>query len=182
MVLGLISQGYRYGHELDKVIEERNMRLWSKLTRVAMYKALTRIREKGWVKANTEKEGKQPERIVYTLTESGKEALKSLVAEELASNELMEFHISIPVSFLYILPPAEVIIHLEKRKKFLVQLLERISLIEDIDNCNVWGKRANGKLIHGYYRLEVQWLEWLISELNGKPTSASDDEEGKWSL
>lgn len=174
MVLGLLNQGYRYGHELDKVIEERNMRLWSKMTRASMYQALARIKEKGWVETDTEKEGKQPERTVYTLTDAGREALKSMVAEGLASNELMEFRISIPVSFQYILPPHEAVSQLEKRKKVLSQLLDRFPPIPE-KNSSYIGRRANIKLIRGYYQMEMDWLEWLISELKEQETDIDNN-------
>ncbi|HEX3046162.1 MAG TPA: PadR family transcriptional regulator [Bacillota bacterium] len=168
MVLGLISQGYRYGHELDKVIEERNLRLWSKITRVSLYQALIRLKKKGWVATTTEREGKAPERNVYTLTESGRAALVKMVSESLASNEPMEFLISIPVSFLYLLPSDQAIAQLEKRQKTVAQILGKIPVVQEDDH---FGRKANVKLIGGYYQMELQWLEWLISELKGNGES-----------
>lgn len=164
MVLGLLYRGCRYGHEIDKAIEERNMRLWSKITRVSMYKALARIKEKGWAQTSIEKEGKLPERTVYTLTDAGIEALKNMVSEGLASNEIIDFRISIPVSFMSMLPPLEAINQLNKRKKMVLELLEDIQATTEEDNPFL-GKIANRKLIRGYYNMELEWIEWLILEL-----------------
>lgn len=164
MVLGLLNQGCRYGHELDKVIEEHNLRIWSKMTRASMYQALARIKEKGWVETDVEKIGKSPERIVYTLTNAGREALKNMLLEGLASDEFMDFRISVPISFLYTLPPQEAIAQLEKRKGARAKMLAKFPPNSASDK-KFTGQKANVKLILGYYQMEIEWLEWLISEL-----------------
>ncbi len=165
MVLGLLNQGRRYGHELDKVIEERHMRAWLKITRASMYQALARIKEKGWVNTSVEKIGNYPERTIYKLTDSGKKALNKMILDGLASDDFMEFHISVPISFIYTLPPQDAVIQLKKRKNSRVELLEKLPKDAENDDEKTLGERANIKLIVSYYKMELEWLEWLISEL-----------------
>ncbi len=56
MVLGLLKEGYRYGYELDKVLEERKMRYWANISRKSIYLALQRMTKKaGWKQIHTKK-------------------------------------------------------------------------------------------------------------------------------
>lgn len=164
MVLGLLNQGYRYGHELDKVVEERKMRLWTKMTRASMYQALTRLEKKGWVESSTEKNSKMPERKVYILTEAGNEALKNMIFEGLVSDEIMELNICVPISFLYTLPSDDAILQLRKREQAISQLLRDIPFINEEED-DYLGRKANAILIRKCYETQLQWLNWLINEL-----------------
>lgn len=167
MILGLINQGYKYGHELDKVIEERQLRLWTKITRVSIYQALDRMKKKGWVESHTEKEGKMPERNIYSLTDVGEKALRDMIMQGLATSEYMEFNISIAVSFLSAIPTNEAVSQLEKRKVVVSQALKEFPPVNEEDNTHL-PRKANLKLLRGYYEMELKWLEWLISELELK--------------
>ncbi|TWH56996.1 putative transcriptional regulators [Desulfitobacterium sp. LBE] len=164
MVLGLLYQGCKYGHEIDKVVTERHMRIWSKLTRASMYQALTRIEEKGWAKTTVEKDGNFPERKMYMLTDTGEKALKAMLHEGLASSEYVEFKISIYISFIYVLPPQEAIEQLTKRLKARMELMNTLPALSDEDDKRI-GKKANHRLIKGYYQLEIEWLKSLLAEL-----------------
>lgn len=167
MILGLINQGYQYGHELNKVIEERQLRLWTKITRASIYQALARLSKKGWVESRTERVGKMPERTIYSLSDEGSKALKNMIVQGLATNEYMEFNISISVSFLSIISPYEAISQLEKRKVVVSQALKEFPIVDEEDNTHL-PRKANLKLLRGYYEMELKWLEWLISELELK--------------
>ncbi|WP_018305330.1 PadR family transcriptional regulator [Desulfitobacterium hafniense] len=164
MVLGLLHQGCKYGHEIDKVVTERHMRIWSKLTRASLYQALTRIEEKGWAKATIERDGNFPEKKTYMLTDAGKEALNAMLNEGLASSEFIEFKLSIYMSFAYVLPPQEAIEQLTKRLNARIELMNTLPALTSEDDKRI-GKKANYKLIKGYYELEIECLNTLIADL-----------------
>jgi DNA-binding PadR family transcriptional regulator len=164
MVLGLLHQGCRYGHEIDKVIEQRHMRVWSKLTRASLYQALARIEEKGWAKVAVEKDPGFPERRMYQLTANGEEALRSMLRDGLASMEPMEFKISIYISFIYLLEPEEAIEQLTKRLNARIEMVDSLPELKDEDMDKL-GKPTNHELICGYYNLEIEWLRRLIDRL-----------------
>lgn len=178
MVLGLLNEGYRYGYELDKVLEERHMRYWAKLSRKSIYLALQRMTKKGWVEADTRKEGEMPVQTVYSLTSAGKERLEEMVAEGLGSQELVKFENSIPMAFLYILPPDEAIARLRLRREWLSQFVEQIPSQELDRNPEIrLGKRANIRLLRAHYEMEIEWLDWVVSELAKEKNRRDKGEE-----
>ncbi|MDR2197138.1 MAG: PadR family transcriptional regulator [Coriobacteriales bacterium] len=178
MVLGLLSQGYRYGHELDKVVEERRMRLWSKLTRETLYQALKRIEGKGWAVAATEKEGERPSRTTYTLTEKGQQSLRDMVADGLASQEVTNFDICVYVGFLYLLEPQDAIAQLRNRRASREAIVASIPETWTAENLP-FGKRMNSKLIKSYYQMEIDWIDDIISDLKNHVAESIRDTEAR---
>lgn len=167
MVLGLLNEGFTYGHELDRVLDERSMRYWTKLTRKSIYLALKRMTEKGWVESRTEKKGNMPEQKLYSLTEKGKTKLQEMVEEGLASTELVRFDYSIPIALMYVLPQPVAIEKLALRREWLRNFLSEIPPVENDENPELWiEERANVRLLRSYYSMEFEWLNWVINELH----------------
>lgn len=172
LVLGLLSQGYRYGHELDKVYQRRHMDLWTKTTRVSMYQALARMEKKGWVSMQLEKVGNFPERKVYSLTSEGEKMLEEMVAEHFSSADLMTFDVCMALNYFQVLPTEKTIACLQERLTARRQLLETLPVYEDeeaaCDEEKAFSKKHNLALVRGYYMLEVAWLENLIDDLRAR--------------
>lgn len=83
-VLGLICEGFRYGYELDKVIEERNMRQWTEIAFSSIYYVLKRLEKKGLINSGTEQVSGRS-RKVYSVTAQGEAAMKEKVLELVSS-------------------------------------------------------------------------------------------------
>ncbi|MFS0726981.1 PadR family transcriptional regulator [Paenibacillus sp. 1P07SE] len=169
MVLGMLNEGYRYGYQLDQAMEERKMRYWANVSRKSIYLALQRMADKGWIEANTHQDGNMPSQKVYTLTTAGKDKLEAMVYEGLASQELVKFDYSIPIAFIELLPPDEALIQVKKRYDWVAHFLEKIPSTGDArDRPETLGKRANLRLLGAHYRMEMEWLDWLASELTDR--------------
>lgn len=165
LVLGLIHSGAEYGHEIDKTMEEMNIRLWTKTNRATIYQALKRIEKKGWVTVHIEKVGNMPDRKNYQLTKEGEEALRQMVSEGLASEDIVTFEYLVTIGWLEVLPKDDVIAKIAKRKSFVKEIIEQYDSSE-IDDADIYiGRRANVKFLHSYYEMELEWLEWLTNEL-----------------
>ena len=83
-VLGLICEGFRYGYELEKTIEERNMRHWTEIAFSSIYYILKRLEKNGLITSGTELVSGRS-RKVYNVTPQGKAEMKSKV-QDLISN------------------------------------------------------------------------------------------------
>lgn len=165
LVLGLLHSGARYGHEIDKYMEQMKLRYWTKTNRATIYQTLQRVEKKGWVKSAIESAGNMPSRKVYTLTPEGTKALQDMVAAGLASREMVTFDYSIAVGWLEVLPPSLVMEQVMQRKTFVDSILLELSQ-EDTANKDIYlGRRANVKFLKAYYEMESKWLEWLLQEL-----------------
>lgn len=170
LVLGFLSQGYHYGHEIEKLYKQRNMHLWLKVTRASIYQALDRIEKKGWARMTLEKSGNFPQRKVYTLTGAGQQAFQEMIREGLGADELLEFKLSMYFSFMDALPTDDVIVQLNKRRQQRLALLAAIPEVipEEIqfpDDPKSFVRRHNVALVRGYYQLELQWLESLMADI-----------------
>jgi DNA-binding PadR family transcriptional regulator len=78
-VLGMLSRGRTYGHELMKLVRISHADRWVSLSEKHVYYVLRKLAHKGWVTETEEREGALPARRVYELTRAGREALLSLL-------------------------------------------------------------------------------------------------------
>jgi DNA-binding PadR family transcriptional regulator len=169
IVLGLLNEGYRYGYELDKVLDERSMRYWNNLSRKSIYLALNRMTNKGWIEASEYKSNNMPVQTRYTLTDAGKNKLVEMVSEGLGSQEFVKFSYSVPMSFIYMLPAKEAIRQVKKRREWLEKFISQIPSRDIDENSEIpLGKRANIKLLRSHYHMELEWIDWVIDELKKK--------------
>lgn len=166
LVLGLLHEGFRYGHEIDKVVDERHIRLWARISRVSIYQVLDRLADRGWADAQVERVGSAPDRMVYTLTPAGLERLTQLVTDGLASQEPVRFDYDVPLSQLDVLPLDDVVDLLERRRA-AVQALR--ASVERAARERAPSARVGGQALirhaRDFYRMEEAWLDGLISEL-----------------
>lgn len=170
LVLGLIRSGAKYGHEIDKRLDEWQIRLWNRTNRATIYKVLQRMEKKNWISSDLEKIGNYPERKVYSLTSEGERALQKMVAEGLASKEIVQFEQSVWIGFMEVLPPSLVAQQIKRRRSYVRNLLEQFPLEEDLEpNCYL-GKKANIKFLRSYYQLELEWLDWILEEMRKDET------------
>ncbi len=81
IVLGMIKKKPQSAYELQKNIEYRNISRWVKISTPSIYKKVIKLEEKGYLISETQKNGKMPEKTIYSLTESGEEKFLSLMEE-----------------------------------------------------------------------------------------------------
>ena len=81
IVLGMIKKKPQSAYELQKNIEYRNISRWVKISTPSIYKKVIKLEEKGYLISETQKNGKMPEKTIYSLTKSGEEKFLSLMEE-----------------------------------------------------------------------------------------------------
>lgn len=87
VLLGLLGDGPRHGYELTQEIEDMRVRTWARISPATVYRGLRRLEEQGRLEAETEREGRRPERTVYRLSSAGEDHLRRLVREALRSDQ-----------------------------------------------------------------------------------------------
>lgn len=161
MVLGLIAEGIRYGYELNKTLEERGMRYWTRLSKKGIYLVLQQLARDGYITAKTEHT--TPAKITYTITNKGRAHLKSMVAAGLASQQITTFDYTVPVALLSVLPKDTALRQIRERRAWLTTFVQDIP--PENTTPNTLGKRANIRFLRQHYTLEIEWLTWLETEL-----------------
>ncbi|MDD3335659.1 MAG: PadR family transcriptional regulator [Eubacteriales bacterium] len=81
IVLGMLKDQALSAYDIQKLVEYRNISKWVKISTPSIYKKVIQLEEKGYIIGNTVKEGKMPEKAIYTLTETGKREFDQLMLE-----------------------------------------------------------------------------------------------------
>lgn len=108
-ILGLLCQGFRYGYELEKVIEERKMRFWTEIGFSSIYYVLKRLENKELIQSTVENVEGKPSRRVYNVTEKGHKAMKEKVKHVLSTNKKLISPFDLGIAYHFLLEPEEVL-------------------------------------------------------------------------
>lgn len=79
IVLGILKRDSLSAYDIQKLVEYRNISKWVKISTPSIYKKVIQLEEKGYIIGNTVKEGKMPEKVVYSLTSEGSEEFENLM-------------------------------------------------------------------------------------------------------
>lgn len=79
IVLGILKRESLSAYDIQKLVEYRNISKWVKISTPSIYKKVIQLEEKGFIKGNIVKEGKMPEKAVYSLTGTGEKEFESLM-------------------------------------------------------------------------------------------------------
>ena len=79
--LGILTKEPMGAYDIQKLVEYRNISKWVKISTPSIYKKAIQLEEKGLIKGEIVKEGKMPEKAVYSLTEAGEKEFEKLMLE-----------------------------------------------------------------------------------------------------
>lgn len=79
IVLGMLKKESLSAYDIQKLVEYRNISKWVKISTPSIYKKVIQLEEKGFIKSNMIKEGKMPEKAVYSLTDAGEREFETLM-------------------------------------------------------------------------------------------------------
>ncbi|HAP21899.1 MAG TPA: PadR family transcriptional regulator, partial [Lachnospiraceae bacterium] len=79
--LGMLKRESLSAYDIQKLVEYRNISKWVKISTPSIYKKVIQLEEKGLITSRMEKEGKMPEKAVYSLTDAGNEEFEKLMFE-----------------------------------------------------------------------------------------------------
>ena len=81
IVLGMLKKEPMGAYDIQKLVEYRNISKWVKISTPSIYKKALQLEEKGFIKGTIVKEGKMPEKAVYSLTDAGSKEFERLMLE-----------------------------------------------------------------------------------------------------
>ena len=81
IVLGMLKNEPLSAYDIQKLVEYRNISKWVKISTPSIYKKVIQLEGKGLITSHTEKEGKMPEKAVYSLTAEGEKEFEKLMLE-----------------------------------------------------------------------------------------------------
>jgi len=126
VLLSLLAERPMHGYEANSELERRQVRDWAAISRPQVYYSLDKLSRLGMVRPADSSEPQQgPERRVFSTTSRGRDALASSLEREdwARQRERPQFLTWMALSWLA--RPGVVSQQLERRRKFLVDQLER---------------------------------------------------------
>lgn len=81
IVLGILKKESLSAYDIQKLVEYRNISRWVKISTPSIYKKVIQLENKGYITGSIVKEGKMPEKAVYTLTDAGEVEFEKLMME-----------------------------------------------------------------------------------------------------
>jgi len=99
LFLGLLKDGPKHGYEIKRLIEDELFQFVG-LKIKSIYYPLKKMEKLGLVKKDIGREGKWPEKFVYSLTPKGANIFSHLITESFISIERPYFNIDLSLYFL----------------------------------------------------------------------------------
>ena len=165
-LVGLLCEGPKHPWQIEKDVQERDMRFWTDLSQSTIYKQL-RLLEKAKLVTCREEVHDGRLRKVYSVTTSGRRALLARLRDFLGEPQHLKWRVDLALYNLDLLPKKHA---LERLRTYRTKLVESIALYRDIEACMKTGGcsphqlavvRRPVHLLEG----EIRWVDEFTGEL-----------------
>lgn len=178
-ILGsLAERGPMHGHQLRLLAEQEHTHLWTDITVGGIYGAMKRLADEGKIgRVRTERAGHRPERQIYDITTTGREALRSMSSETLRSFALRPDPFDLALTRLdpASLPALEVTLHARRDAIIAAMSAHRVNLSRAAPHLTV---AETHTMTHQRFRLQAE-LDSLDAVLNDLPAILTDEHSRK---
>ena len=99
LFLGLLKDGPKHGYEIKRTIEE-DLAPFVGIKIKSIYYPLKKMEKLGLIKKDIGREGKWPEKFVYSLTPKGEKIFEHMITDSFISIERPFFHIDLALYFM----------------------------------------------------------------------------------
>ena len=166
-LLSLLAQQPMYPYEMAQMLRARGKDKTIKINWGSLYTVVQNLQKYGFIEeVGTDREGRQPERTTYQITEQGMAELRDWLRELLSVPEDEPSPFMAALGEGGILPPAEVIELLTKR----LGTLDNVNTAQEAD-LKLWTERLpRVLLVEAEYQLamrlaEANWVRGLLREI-----------------
>jgi len=165
-VLGLICEGFRYGYEMEKVIEERNMRQWTEIAFSSIYYVLKRLEKKGLITSGAERVSGRS-RKVYAVTPQGKEEIKDKVRDLISNHHRVADPFDLGIGNMHNLTHEEIIAGLGSYTESLGEREQFFRGQLEVMEKSEWPPHIRGLVTRPLAMLDAErsWVVAYIEEL-----------------
>lgn len=186
-ILSLLTSAPRYGYEIRRVIEERQMNQWADISYGSIYPALQRMAKEGLVEAvGTSRTGNLPLRTSYRITKEGREDLLRLLRKAWAEPIFVSHPVDVALSFLNALPEEEVGVLLDARIATLTTYTAQVQRLfdEPLSDVSTLETIRRDILEHheGLLVAERKWAEQVRNHLTAEMYHGSGSDQSVGSL
>ena len=124
VLLGLILEHESSGYDIITEIRDRELDRWANLSTSTVYNRLATLEKHGCIVGRSERDGNRPERVVFNITDKGKDTLRKEVLKHLTG--FNDDPHTLGFAFLYGAENKELIRTLEAHERHLVLEIENL--------------------------------------------------------
>ena len=117
VLLGLILEHERSGYDIITEIRDRELDRWANLSTSTVYNRLTTLEKNECIVGRAERDGNRPERMVFNITDKGRDVLRKEVLKHLTG--FNDDPRTLGFAFLYVADNKELIRTLEAHERRL---------------------------------------------------------------
>jgi DNA-binding PadR family transcriptional regulator len=168
-LLGLLCEGAMHPWQIEKTVQDRDMRYWTDLSQSTIYKQLRALQKTGLVQCRQEV-GDGRVRKVYSVTKTGREALAAKIRELLSEPEHLKWRVDLATYNLDLLPKKDALACLRKYRR---KLEEGVACYGELDafltSCSCPAHRhAVARRPRYLLEGEILWVDDYIAGLKGR--------------
>ena len=167
-ILGLLAEKPCHGYELERLVEQRNMRDWADLALSTIYYTLKQLQKKAWVTTRRGELG-QRGRTVYELTSAGSDTWNRAAMDAIATPRTGSDPMQIGLSVIPLLDPADVQYAMGLRRARLFDLLDTLRARLAGDPSMPPHVRTMFDLSLTLLQSEIDWLDRYLANPPGLP-------------
>ena len=168
IILGFLQKKPMSPYELTRFFEFKRVQKWVKIGSPTIYQNIKKLAAKNYLSGKTVKEGEMPEKVIYSITKSGREHFLELMNRFSANPGKIFFDFNALIANLSLVD-----------KKTALEMLQdlKISFIDskdDVDNdfAQLPDILTEGKAIMKLYRIifrdMIKWIDELIENYQNK--------------
>lgn len=126
LLLGMISEGPKGAYEINKLLDQMDVKWWLTISNSAVYTTIRNLEKKEYVTGHGEKNGNMPERTVYEITAKGLEVFKESLCEAFCTMDFDTTIFSIATIYIQVLEKKELKELIQKRCLILAEYKQGI--------------------------------------------------------
>jgi DNA-binding PadR family transcriptional regulator len=173
-LLGLLCERPMYAYEIEKLIEERNMRCWTEISFSTVYYELKKLQKKDLVTEKIQISKNNLAQKIYSINEKGKKVIKEKIKEVLSNVERIIWQVDLGIANINILTKKETIEAFQKYINSIdgaIQLYQQLlSFFKEHGYPDSDLALAERPIMH--FEVEKKWAkEYLEGVKNGTKTN-----------
>lgn len=179
-ILSLVSEGARYGYEIQQLIDERGLREWLSVGFASIYYILNRLERQKLIISEMRTGGAIPAQRVYQITDAGRGVLQTAIVDLLRQPRSLGTGFELGLANLQVLKSHQVYKVMSHHRNDLKQRLALIEKAwerhndEDNDQPHIQALYTHSIAL---MRAELVWMNDFITDWLARHPSLEDHRE-----
>lgn len=169
VILHLVAERPVHGYQIEQLIEERGMRVWTDIGFSSIYHVLRKLESGGFLTSQSEAVGERPARKYYSITPHGWKLLHDEALDRLCFPRLHSGDFDLALSCLPVVSEEEILMSLQGLKQRLAEQMQTVAEKQAPPDSEKDSHVSIlfDHMLHGM-KAELDWISTLLIKLENK--------------